>query len=85
MEFLGRLQAMFNGLIADPALAQLSFVALLGFAVFALLVAAVLLVAGLADPLRRRLQQIEAQSADGTLAAGPGMSIAGSIDRKSVV
>jgi len=73
MEFLGRLQAMFNGLIADPALAQLGFVALLGFAVFALLVAAVLLVAGLADPLRRRLQQIEAQSADGTLRRNPLM------------
>lgn len=79
MEFLGRLQAMFNGLIADPALAQLSFVALLGFAVFALLVAAVLLVAGLADPLRRRLQQIEVQGGDGTIAAGPGVNIVGSM------
>lgn len=88
MEFLNQLRALLNGLIADPELAQLSFVALLGLAVFALLAAIMLLFLGLADPLRRRLKHLEAQPAgatagnagSGTAGDGAGQGLRGLVD-----
>ncbi|TDX28410.1 tight adherence protein C [Modicisalibacter xianhensis] len=72
MDILNQLQAFLNSLIADPELAQLSFVALLGLAVFTLLVAIMLLILGLADPVKRRLQNLEPQPAVTGAAGGGG-------------
>lgn len=51
-----------SGLLKDPQAMQLGFAALLGMAVFSLMVALVLLVMGLSDPLRRRLKHLEASA-----------------------
>jgi len=59
MEMLIRLQTMLQGLIADPRMAQLSFVVLIGLAVFALMVAVLLIYLGLSNPVRRRAQELE--------------------------
>ncbi|MCE9680779.1 type II secretion system F family protein [Halomonas alkalisoli] len=47
-------------LLQDPQAVQLGFAALLGLAIFALMVAFMLLVMGASDPLRRRLRRLEA-------------------------
>lgn len=78
MEFLGRLQALFTALLGDSQLAQWGVVLLLGLAVFVLLLALVLLAAGIADPLRRRLRQIEAQPAEASGSAGGPVDLAAS-------
>ncbi|MCE8032448.1 type II secretion system F family protein [Billgrantia tianxiuensis] len=59
----------FGVFLQDPQAMQLGFAALLGMAVFSLLVALVLLVMGLSDPLRRRLKHLEA-SAEATAGHG---------------
>lgn len=59
MELLSQLQAMLNEIIADPQMAQLSFVILMGLAVFALMVAGLLVYLGLSNPVRRRIQKLE--------------------------
>jgi tight adherence protein C len=71
MEMLIRLQTMLQGLIADPRMAQLSFVVLIGLAVFALMVAVLLIYLGLSNPVRRRAQELE-----------PGYSSAGGAGRE---
>lgn len=87
MDILNQLQAFLNGLIADPELAQLSFVGLLGLAVFTLLVAVMLLILGLADPVKRRLQSLEPQpvvtgaaSGGGEAGTGKGSGLRGLVD-----
>lgn len=76
MEFLSQIQAMLQGLIADPRMAQLSFVALMGLAVFALMVAGLLVYLGLSNPVRRRIQELEPQLAGAGL-SGSGAPEAG--------
>lgn len=56
--------------LSDPGKVQVGFAVMLGLAAFTLMVAVVLLVAGLADPLRRRLQDLEAEEAEGGEKAG---------------
>ncbi|MGL6216086.1 type II secretion system F family protein [Billgrantia desiderata] len=51
-----------SGLLQDPQAMQLGFAVLLGMAVFSLMVALVLLVMGLSDPLRHRLKHLEASA-----------------------
>lgn len=63
MDLLAQLQAMLNEVIADPQLAQLSFVILLGLAVFALMVAVMLVYLGVSNPIRRRVQELEPRAA----------------------
>lgn len=81
MEYLSQLQAVLQRLIADPEMAQLSFVALMGLAVFALLVAGLLVYLGLSNPLRRRIQSLEPRVAgagpDGSGAPEPEKPAAG--------
>ncbi len=72
MEFLSQLQIMMNGLIADPKLAQLSFMVMLGVAAFTLLMAGLLVYLGLSNPVRRRLQELEPQAAAAVSASGAG-------------
>jgi tight adherence protein C len=52
-------------LLGDPQAVQLGVAALLGLAIFALMLALMLLVAGAFDPLRRRLRRLEASAVDG--------------------
>ncbi|UYG05261.1 type II secretion system F family protein [Halomonas sp. LR3S48] len=59
----------FDTFMQDPYAMQLGFAAMLGMAVFTLLVALALLVMGLSDPLRRRLRHLEASA---EMAAGQG-------------
>ncbi|RDB43467.1 type II secretion system F family protein [Halomonas sp. DQ26W] len=61
-----------NELINDPAAAQLGFAALLGLAIFTLLLALSMVVMGVSDPLRRRLRRLEASGADGTASSESG-------------
>ncbi|MDI5987051.1 type II secretion system F family protein [Halomonas sp. M4R5S39] len=56
-------------LLGDPQAIQLGFAAMMGLAIFALLIAVMLVVMGVSDPLRRRLRGLEA-SATGNGAAG---------------
>ena len=59
-----------NGLLDDPQAAQLGFAAMLGLAIFALLIAVMLVVMGVFDPLRRRLRHLEVSAATAGSAAG---------------
>ncbi|WP_018231694.1 type II secretion system F family protein [Thioalkalivibrio thiocyanodenitrificans] len=59
MEPLGNLIALLDELMTNPEAAQIGFAAMMGLAAFTLMVAMMLLLAGLADPLRRRLQHLE--------------------------
>ncbi|WP_152206453.1 type II secretion system F family protein [Marinobacter changyiensis] len=61
MDFLSQLQVLLHDLIADPQLAQLSFIVMLGVAVFALMLAGLLIYLGLSSPVRRRIQELEPQ------------------------
>lgn len=63
-----------SAFMEDPYAMQLGFAALLGMAVFTLLVALVLLFIGMSDPLRRRLRHLEASA---EAAGGHSMSEAG--------
>ncbi|MFC3283396.1 type II secretion system F family protein [Litchfieldella rifensis] len=56
--------------IADPQMVQLGFAMLLGLTIFALMIALLLLVMGLSDPLRRRLRGLEAEAATASNAGG---------------
>ncbi|MCE9663725.1 type II secretion system F family protein [Halomonas sp. M5N1S17] len=58
--------------LQDPQVVQLGFAALLGLAIFALMVALMLLVMGASDPLRRRLRRLEA-SGDAEAAGASGL------------
>ncbi|MFY0991592.1 type II secretion system F family protein [Halomonas sp. C05BenzN] len=49
----------------DPQAIQLGFAAMLGLAIFALMIAVMLVVMGMSDPLRRRLRHLEASAATG--------------------
>ncbi len=69
MEFLSQLQIMLNELIKDPQAAQLSFMVLLGVAAFVLMLALILVYLGLSDPIRRRVQELEPQTASGLVSA----------------
>ncbi|MFQ3786871.1 type II secretion system F family protein [Halomonas sp. A29] len=60
----------------DPYAMQLGFAALLGMAVFTLMVALLLLFLGLSDPLRRRLKHLEASA---EAAAGHGKAEEGGL------
>ncbi|PMR70185.1 type II secretion system F family protein [Halomonas heilongjiangensis] len=53
-------------LLDDPQAIQLGFAAMLGLAIFALMIAVMLVVMGISDPLRRRLRHLEASAATGT-------------------
>lgn len=57
----------------DPAAAQMGFAALLGLAIFALLIAMTMVVMGLSDPLRRRLRSLEASGTGGTANSESGL------------
>ncbi|WP_166264810.1 type II secretion system F family protein [Marinobacter caseinilyticus] len=59
MDILSQLQVLLHDLIADPQLAQLSFIVMLGVAVFALMLAGLLIYLGLSNPVRRRIQGLE--------------------------
>lgn len=59
MEPLANLIALLDELMTNPEAAQIGFAAMMGLAAFTLMVAMMLLLAGLADPLRRRLQHLE--------------------------
>lgn len=73
MEMLGQLQVLMNSLVSDPKMAQLSFVGLLGLAVFVLLMALMMLALGVVDPLKRRLQRLEPQTSPlAATTAAPG-------------
>ena len=58
--------------IADPQMVQMVFAGLLGLTIFAFMIALLLLVMGLSDPLRRRLRGLEAETA--TVSASGGGS-----------
>ncbi|MCG6657310.1 type II secretion system F family protein [Halomonas campisalis] len=60
-------------LLDDPQTAQLGFAVMLGLAIFALMLALMLLVMGASDPLRRRLRRLEA---GGEAAAGGESGVA---------
>lgn len=59
MEALNSLLALLDELVTNPQAAQVGFAVMLGLAAFTLMMAVTLLIAGLADPLRRRLQHLE--------------------------
>lgn len=59
--------------LGDPAAARLGFAGLLGLAVFAFLIALMMVVVGLSDPLRRRLRRLETEAAGGTAGAETGL------------
>ncbi len=72
MDALLPLMALLDEWIADPQKVQLGFSVLLGLTIFALMIALLLLVVGLSDPLRRRLRGLEAEAvaaSDGSGAA----------------
>jgi tight adherence protein C len=58
MDFIAYLENAWSGLFADPEATQLGLAGLLGLAVFALALAVLLVVSGLADPLRSRLRAV---------------------------
>lgn len=58
MDYVNALLSLLDGLTNDPEHAQVGFAILFGAAAFALMAAMLLLVAGLADPLRRRLRHL---------------------------
>ncbi|WP_163559626.1 type II secretion system F family protein [Halomonas sp. NO4] len=62
-----------NEWLNDPAAAQMGFAALLGLAIFALLIAMTMVVMGLSDPLRRRLRSLEASGAGGAANSESGL------------
>lgn len=62
-----------SGLLDDPQAVQLGFAAMLGLAIFALLIAVMLVVMGVSDPLRRRLRHLEASAATGSTAGEAGI------------
>lgn len=61
METLSELQVLLEGFLSDPRAVQIGFAVMLGMAAFTLMVALLLLVAGMSDPLRRRLQDLEVE------------------------
>ncbi len=67
MELLDTLSGLLNELGSNPDAAQMGFAVLLGLAAFTLMVALLLVVVGLADPVRRRLQHLETEG-DGAAA-----------------
>lgn len=67
--WLGPFSELFN----DHQAVQLGFAAMLGLAIFALLIAVMLVVLGVSDPLRRRLRHLEASAATGTAAGEAGL------------
>lgn len=71
MYVLNDLLALLEELLTDPATARLGFAVMLGLAAFTLMVSIMLLVAGLADPLRRRLKRLEADDTNKT--GGPSL------------
>lgn len=71
MDVLNNLFALLDELLTNPAAARVAFAVMLGLATFALMVSMVLLVAGFADPLRRRLKGLEED--DGSTTGGPGL------------
>lgn len=70
MELLSQLQALISQFIADPEMAQLSFMIMMGLAVFAFMMAGLLIYMGLSNPVRRRVQQLEPQLAGATTPSG---------------
>ncbi|WP_168013234.1 type II secretion system F family protein [Halomonas salinarum] len=74
MEHVNQLMAWFDKQIANPAVIELGFATLMGLAIFALLVALVLLIIGLSDPLRRRLRGLEAHAEVAAAGHGAGTS-----------
>lgn len=57
-DILGMFFSILDDVATDPATAQIVFAVMLGLAVFTLVVAALLLLSGLMNPLRRRLQRL---------------------------
>lgn len=74
MEFLSQIQIMLNELIDNPQLAQMSFMLMLGAAAFTLMLAVTLVVMGLTNPIRRRVQALETQTAGAGVAVDKGES-----------
>lgn len=72
MELLSQLQAILNEAIADPQMAQTAFMVMMGLAVFALMMAALLIYMGLSNPVRRRVQQLEPHVAGAMATGNPG-------------
>lgn len=70
MELLSQLQALISQFVADPEMAQLGFMIMMGLAVFALMMAGLLIYLGLSNPVRRRVQQLEPQLAGATTPSG---------------
>ncbi|XKH61085.1 type II secretion system F family protein [Halomonas sediminis] len=62
-----------NDWLENPAAAQMGFAALLGLAIFALLIALTMVVMGASDPLRRRLRSLEAGGTDATANSESGL------------
>ncbi len=71
MDTLNNTLALLNELLDDPATAQIVFAVMLGLAAFTLMISIILLVTGLADPLRRRLKGLE--QADENTGSGESM------------
>jgi tight adherence protein C len=59
MEALSNLLPLLDEIMTNPQAAPVGFAVMLGLAAFTLMMAVTLLIAGLADPLRRRLQHLE--------------------------
>ncbi|EPC02454.1 hypothetical protein L861_08760 [Litchfieldella anticariensis FP35 = DSM 16096] len=75
MDALTSLLSQLEEWLADPEMVQLGFSALLGLTIFALMIALLLLLMGLSDPLRRRLRGLEAGAA--TAAGSASVASAG--------
>ncbi len=66
MDAMSNFLVLLDELMTDPDTAQIGFAVMLGLAAFTLMIAVMLLVMGLADPLRRRLQRLETETAGKT-------------------
>ena len=64
MDTLNNTLALLNDMLSDPATVQIVFAVMLGLAAFTLMISVILLVTGLADPLRRRLKGLEQTDED---------------------
>ncbi|GGX82932.1 hypothetical protein GCM10007160_08070 [Litchfieldella qijiaojingensis] len=72
MDALTMLLNQLDEWLADPEMVQFGFSVLLGLTIFALMIALLLLVMGLSDPLRRRLRGLEAEAATASAGGGAG-------------
>ncbi len=70
METIGSLMQGLNAYLQDPELVRLGVAVLMGLAIFTLLLALMLVVKGLFDPVRQRLRHLEVNAAGATSGTG---------------